>query len=47
MQYILVKDTSHNNMMGLTGRTKCNRIVNFKGSPEMIGQFVNVEITEV
>ncbi len=33
--------------MELAGRTECNRMVNFEGSPEMIGQFVDVEITDV
>ena len=33
--------------MELTGRTENNRVVNFEGSPEMIGQFVDVKITDV
>jgi len=28
------------------GRTECNRIVNFKGQLRMIGQLVDVTITE-
>ncbi|NIG62483.1 MAG: TRAM domain-containing protein [Serratia symbiotica] len=35
------------NVMELAGSTECNRMVNFKGLPEMIGQFIDVEITEV
>ncbi len=30
----------------LTGRTYCNRIVNFSGNPRLIGQMVDVRITE-
>ena len=33
--------------MELTGRTENNRVVNFEGSPDMIGQFVDVKITDV
>jgi tRNA-2-methylthio-N6-dimethylallyladenosine synthase len=29
----------------LMGRTECNRIVNFPGSPRLIGQLVDVRIT--
>lgn len=47
VQRILVEGTSRKNVMELAGRTECNRMVNFAGSPEMIGQFVDVEITEV
>jgi tRNA-2-methylthio-N6-dimethylallyladenosine synthase len=28
------------------GRTECNRIVNFKGQPRLIGQLVDATITE-
>jgi tRNA-2-methylthio-N6-dimethylallyladenosine synthase len=28
------------------GRTECNRIVNFKGSPRLVGQLIDVTITE-
>ena len=28
------------------GRTECNRVVNFKGQPRLIGQMVDVRITE-
>jgi len=47
VQRILVEVTSRKNMMELAGRTECNRMVNFECSPEMISQFVDVEITEV
>jgi len=28
------------------GRTECNRIVNFRGEPRLIGQMLDVTITE-
>jgi tRNA-2-methylthio-N6-dimethylallyladenosine synthase len=45
-QRILVEGPSKKNPMELCGRTENNRIVNFVGQPQMIGQFVDVEITE-
>ncbi|KFK95166.1 MULTISPECIES: tRNA (N6-isopentenyl adenosine(37)-C2)-methylthiotransferase MiaB [unclassified Serratia (in: enterobacteria)] len=47
VQRILVEGTSRKSVMHLAGRTECSRTVNFEGSPEMIGQFVDVEITGV
>ncbi|HSG50828.1 MAG TPA: TRAM domain-containing protein, partial [Rheinheimera sp.] len=38
---------SKKNIMELTGRTENNRVVNFEGTPDMIGQFVDVRITDV
>ena len=46
-QRILVEGTSRKNIMELSGRTENNRVVNFEGSPEMIGKFVDVEIVDV
>lgn len=46
-QRILVEGTSRKSVMELSGRTENNRMVNFEGSPEMVGTFVDVEITEV
>lgn len=46
-QRILVEGTSRKNIMELSGRTENNRVVNFEGVPDMIGKFVDVEITEV
>jgi len=46
-QRILVEGPSKKNPMQLAGRTENNRIVNFDGQREMIGQFVDVKITEV
>jgi tRNA-2-methylthio-N6-dimethylallyladenosine synthase len=28
------------------GRTECNRVVNFAGQPRLVGQMVDVTITE-
>jgi tRNA-2-methylthio-N6-dimethylallyladenosine synthase len=47
VQRILVEGPSKKDLMELTGRTENNRIVNFEGRPEMIGKFVDVEITDV
>ncbi|TKB49093.1 tRNA (N6-isopentenyl adenosine(37)-C2)-methylthiotransferase MiaB [Ferrimonas aestuarii] len=47
VQRILVEGTSKKNVMELRGKTENNRTVNFEGNPEMIGSFVDVEITEV
>ncbi|TQV74807.1 tRNA (N6-isopentenyl adenosine(37)-C2)-methylthiotransferase MiaB [Aliikangiella marina] len=46
-QRILVEGPSKKDPMKLSGRTENNRIVNFDGQPAMIGQFVDVVITEV
>lgn len=44
IQRILVEGTSRKSLMELSGRTENNRVVNFEGTPEMIGKFVDVEI---
>lgn len=46
-QRVLVEGPSKKDIMELTGRTETNRIVNFKGSPDMIGKFVDIKITDV
>jgi tRNA-2-methylthio-N6-dimethylallyladenosine synthase len=46
-QRILVEGTSRKSIMELSGRTENNRVVNFEGTPEMIGKFVDVEIVDV
>ena len=46
-QRILVEGTSRKSIMELSGRTENNRVVNFEGTPDMIGKFVDVEITYV
>lgn len=46
VQNILVEGPSKKDPMQLAGRTENNRVVNFDGQREMIGQFVKVKITE-
>tara|TARA_B100001094_G_scaffold285282_1_gene299334 strand:+ start:3478 stop:4908 length:1431 start_codon:yes stop_codon:yes gene_type:complete len=46
VQRVLVEGPSKKNPMELCGRTENNRIVNFEGQPTMVGQFVDIEITE-
>ncbi len=43
---ILVTGHAKKNPEDMSGRTENNRVVNFKGKPELIGQFVKVNITE-
>src|SRR5690606_16895448 len=45
VQRILVEGPSRKDANDLMGRTECNRIVNFAGSPRLIGQLVDVTIT--
>ena len=47
IQRVLVEGTSKKDMLEFTGRTENNRIVNFEGNTDMIGKFVDVEITDV
>ncbi|MFZ4834331.1 tRNA (N6-isopentenyl adenosine(37)-C2)-methylthiotransferase MiaB [Rouxiella sp. Mn2063] len=47
VQRVLVEGTSRKSIMELSGRTENNRVVNFEGTPDMIGKFVDVEITDV
>jgi tRNA-2-methylthio-N6-dimethylallyladenosine synthase len=47
VQRVLVEGLSKKDMQELAGRTANNRVVNFRGSPGMIGRFVEVRITEV
>ncbi|WP_100641794.1 tRNA (N6-isopentenyl adenosine(37)-C2)-methylthiotransferase MiaB [Alteromonas facilis] len=46
-QRVLVEGPSKKNPMELSGRTENNRVVNFEGTPDMIGQFVDINITDV
>ena len=45
-QKILVEGPSRKDASELMGRTECNRIVNFKGQPRLVGQLIDVRITE-
>ncbi len=46
VQTVLVDGTSKKDPRQLAGRTENNRVVNFDGQPRLIGQFVQVRITE-
>jgi tRNA-2-methylthio-N6-dimethylallyladenosine synthase len=46
-QRILVSGPSKKDPQELAGRTENNRVVNFKGEQSLIGEFVNVKITQV
>ena len=45
-QRVLVEGVSKKNYAQMSGRTENNRVVNFTGSPRLVGQFVDVSITE-
>ena len=45
-QRVLVEKISRKSGEQVSGRTENNRPVNFAGGPELIGKFVDVEITE-
>jgi tRNA-2-methylthio-N6-dimethylallyladenosine synthase len=47
VQRVLVESVSRKDSQELAGRMDNNRIVNFAGSPEMLGRFVDVKITSV
>ena len=44
-QHVLVEGLSRRNAAELAGRTGNNRVVNFRGAPEMIGRFVELRVT--
>ena len=46
IQRILVTGHSKKDPLQMSGRTECNRVVNFDGPPSLLGQFVQVQITE-
>ena len=46
VQRILVEGASKRDATELMGRTECNRVVNFVGQPRLVGQMVDVSITE-
>jgi len=46
VQRILVEGASKRDSGELMGRTECNRVVNFAGPPRLLGQLVDVHITE-
>jgi tRNA-2-methylthio-N6-dimethylallyladenosine synthase len=46
VQRILVEGASRKDASELMGRTECNRVVNFKGAPRLVGQMVDITITQ-
>jgi len=46
VQRILVEGPSKKDPQQLQGRTENNRVVNFEGNAELIGQMVDLRITE-
>jgi len=44
---VLVEVGSSRSATGLTGHSTCHKVVNFEGSSDMLGQIVNVKITEI
>jgi tRNA-2-methylthio-N6-dimethylallyladenosine synthase len=46
VQRVLVEGPSRKDPEELMGRTECNRIVNFKGAPRLVGTMVDMAITE-
>jgi len=46
VQRVLVERPSRKDANEMSGRTENNRVVNFAGPPRLIGEFVNVRITE-
>ncbi len=46
VQRLLVEGASKRDSGELMGRTECNRVVNFAGEPRLVGQMVDVKITE-
>ena len=46
VQRILVEGPSRKDPAELMGRTACNRIVNFKGQARLVGQMIDVTITQ-
>ena len=43
---VLVEGRSKKDESWLTGRTRCNRTANFPGAPDLVGELVQVEVTE-
>jgi tRNA-2-methylthio-N6-dimethylallyladenosine synthase len=44
---VLVEGPSRKDAAEMTGRTECNRMVNFKGASRLKGQMIDVRITAV
>jgi tRNA-2-methylthio-N6-dimethylallyladenosine synthase len=44
---VLVENKSARNDNQMTGHTTCHRVVNFTGDDELLGQILQIEITEI
>src|SRR6187549_2204962 len=44
---VLVESISSRNDDALTGHSTCHKVVNFKGSRDLLGQIVDVRITDI
>ncbi len=47
VQRVLVEGPSRKDASELSGRTECNRMVSFKGAARLIGQMIDVTVTQV
>ena len=45
VQRILVESPARKDRTELMGRTECNRVVNFAGQPDLVGEMIDVSIT--
>jgi tRNA-2-methylthio-N6-dimethylallyladenosine synthase len=43
---VLIENKSGKNNFDLSGRTSCHKVIHFKGSANLLGKIVNVQITE-
>jgi tRNA-2-methylthio-N6-dimethylallyladenosine synthase len=46
VQQVLIDGYSRKNPKDLSGRTANNRVINFNGASDLIGNFVNVLVSE-
>jgi tRNA-2-methylthio-N6-dimethylallyladenosine synthase len=46
VQRLLVEGLSKRDGSELMGRSECHRVVNFRGNERLIGQMIDVKITE-
>jgi tRNA-2-methylthio-N6-dimethylallyladenosine synthase len=47
VQRVLVEGVSKKDVLEMAGRTDNNRVINFRGTPDMTGSFVDVKVTEI
>jgi tRNA-2-methylthio-N6-dimethylallyladenosine synthase len=44
---VLAERVSTRTIGGLTGHSTCHKVVNFKGSDEMLGKVVEIKVTDI